>query len=592
MKTLKHLLISLLFISMFHSIHAATITWLGGDGEWEVASNWDSGTEPDNDDIVIIPSGNVTIESYGTASNILIQNGSLNVQGSLVVGINQVGPNGDIKAIEVMSGASLSNQGLIVVYENSNIGNGYLIFNDGNLINEVNGHIYLSGTSHSGIHNYINASITNHGYIEMENVKSGVYCIPNMYNYGAMDIECTNTSVAVRSLFYNGTLASLTTNNLISVDQSGTVSNYGEINIDINANTGSAINSDGIWTNQVSSNLEILGNFSTGIYTFGTFRNKGNILIENNELYVSAIIMDGLFVNHQKGTINTQTSYGIASAGSCLNYGVWNMTSPAIGGVRSAYINSGSFNNRPKGKLLMDDLLQLSSGTTFNNQGHMFMTDINNQNGINGTFNNTGSLNDLHGNLPVINNQSIIVEPTNQPLQANVPMSNILNIGSNPGATVLAWYTTPTGSTLAGSYNSSTNTFTPNNNAIGLSSLWVRTRINTGGVTRRHEIKLSQPVQSKVHNHQDQEVADKHDQQFDINVFPNPTSDRIEVISSYNEYLNVSLIDLHGRIIIQKTSNDVSCIIELPSDIPNGTYYVIAQARKGESVKKQIRVIR
>lgn len=51
-----HLLTTLLFFLIL-SLHATTITWLGGNAAWDDASQWDTGTVPSYGDDVIIPNG-------------------------------------------------------------------------------------------------------------------------------------------------------------------------------------------------------------------------------------------------------------------------------------------------------------------------------------------------------------------------------------------------------------------------------------------------------------------------------------------------------------------------------------------------------
>ena len=45
-KTLVNLIILLLVLGFSGNLSGATITWIGGDGNWGTASNWDLGQVP------------------------------------------------------------------------------------------------------------------------------------------------------------------------------------------------------------------------------------------------------------------------------------------------------------------------------------------------------------------------------------------------------------------------------------------------------------------------------------------------------------------------------------------------------------------
>lgn len=586
-----------MLILLISNSYSSTVTWTGGSGDWENASNWDTGNLPTYDDSVIIPSGIVKIYNYATARNIHIQGGVLKVFGDLILQVDQALPGGHLNALRIDAGTSFYNTGVVVMLEYAYVpGLGKLIHNYGDFENDTKGYIYLNGQSYTGIHNQSAASFINRGQLEMQNMQSGIYSLSPCNNYGSIDIESTSHSLYIRDDFYASSSSTIGVNNIINVTSTGNMNNYGDIDVDSNGSPTYGIQMSGIWNSQSNSSVTVSGNYGTGIScsSGSTFRNRGLLTVESEQLYTTALSIAGFFVNHQSGTITTQSSYGVGVSGSGLNYGTWHMTSPNIGGVRSIN-NSGSFNNRPKGKLYMDHIIKVNPGSTFNNQGHMFSSYIYNQTAINGTFNNTGCLNDLHGKLPAINNSSIIVEPLNASPQVNVPIANALYLGNSLGATVLAWYTTASGNTLAGSYNSSTNTFTPNANAVGLSSLYVRTRINIGGVTRRHEIQFDDPVialsQNESHEIQNQETFTSS-----ISTYPNPATDYI-IVSDTNkqsQLSTISLINLGGRIVYSADcDNREKCIIHIPENIQNGLYFIrVNNKAGGMSETRTIKVFR
>jgi RHS repeat-associated protein len=86
----------LLFITLavlLRSSHAATVTWIGGDGDWSTPANWDSGALPKNTDDVIIDqpgqlqithsSGIHTVHSLRCEENLLISAGTISVSAGL-----------------------------------------------------------------------------------------------------------------------------------------------------------------------------------------------------------------------------------------------------------------------------------------------------------------------------------------------------------------------------------------------------------------------------------------------------------------------------------------------------------------------------
>ena len=590
-------LISLLFtINSF----ANTLTWTGGNGDWEDADKWDLGVVPDTDDIAIIPSGMVSIDGIAHVNEIILEGGELKVNGSLVVQPTIANSLGQYHGIEIQSNASFINNGLTVLIETIPVnGIARLIFNNGICINNEKGYIYMEGENFYGIHNYASGQFTNRGEIDIIDIENGIFSVSDIYNYGDIEISSTSTSITLQNLFYNASNAVLSTNNLISITNNALLNNFGEIEIDFeNTFQGTAISIGGKLTSQNYSNISIEGAFVDAlfIHTNGETRIKGNLQIQSVSPYSSALYLEGLFVNHQRGTINVSSGIGITvtPTGSCLNYGNWINTDAANGASRSLKVE-GSFNNRPKGRLTFENNIVTTPGSTLNNQGHMFLQHNEDLDDIDGNFNNTACLNDLNGKIvSSINNLSIIVEPIQVTPEVNTPLPNALNLGTNLGATVLGWYTSATGNTLAGSYNSSTNTFTPNANAVGLSSVFVRTRINAGGITRRHELKFAAPIQFSITpNHYPNLIQEGF--KTSISTYPNPAMNQLSVSTNENYELgDIKLINISGQLILNKyCDNSKNCDLEFSKDIPNGIYYLYINDKTGsmQSVE-QIKIFR
>lgn len=90
MKTSRILFNVLCFIFISHFLCAGTVTWIGGNGDWDVSTNWDTGIIPTALDDVIIPNGVVKLRKgdVAFAHTVHVQAGArLNVYylGSLII---------------------------------------------------------------------------------------------------------------------------------------------------------------------------------------------------------------------------------------------------------------------------------------------------------------------------------------------------------------------------------------------------------------------------------------------------------------------------------------------------------------------------
>jgi len=585
-------------------MHAAVVTWVGGVGNWEDDSNWDSGQVPNWDDGVVINSGTATLNNYAQANYVHLDGGNLDVVGTLYltpdVGWypNSVSP---FRGLVVEEGSIFNNYGASLIVESGPVsGTGYLLYCDGEMTNHTNGFLFMQGDNCTGLKTYIHAeTIDNDGEIIMSFVKSGMSLFTPFRNFGNIEIGCEDLAIENKENFYSAIYSTLETNGRIVNHAGATWNQFGDVEVHYTSSgTSSPVSMNGLFEIQNSGHLIIDGShYATQVKSGGTLRVRGRMDIHNEKQFSSAISISGFMVNHQKGVISTQGYYGVNnhSGTDTRNFGTWYIDDPQ-GAHWCSLWNTGVFSNRPKGKLYIEGRLNLKPGSTFNNQGHMFVLDDYNHQDISAVFNNTGTLNDVHDRLGSIsNNASYRVHKMPGPFTVGVPVSNILDKGSAPGASVLNFYTTPTGNVIAGTYVNATNSFTPNINSAGLTSLYVRTRINTGGVTRRHELIVENGINSNPSPLvQQNENADLYSN-AELSIAPNPVQSEFSLhlkniepaTFKYSIYSSVGQLESSG------TLNANQSTVELPNFLPSGLYFLNVYDYEGRPIAtEQIRVLR
>jgi len=601
MKALKLSLVFGILCLTLSSSDAAVFNWLGGNGVWNDGNNWDLGTVPTESDGVIISSGTVFIYDSAEANYIHLNGGNLEVHGSLYMepDIPWYGINTVVRGIMIESSSSFDNYGKTAIVEpaNSNVSADH-IFCNGSLTNHADAYLYATGPNRKALHSYFQATtIYNYGKMIFEDLDYGMYLLAPFENYGDLFIEASNMGLYNRSDIKTYTASTNDIVGRVNCSSSSTWHHYGELEVNYITNTNTAawilsghfeIHNDAI--------VDISGSHKGMIVSsLGTFRNRGGFNISNDQMTTPTLQNEGFFVNHQKGVINSKGHYGVfnLTGAEVRNFGTWYMNELTSGSL-ATILNVGVFSNRPKGKLYLEGKMNLSQGN-FNNQGHMFALDDVAHLSLVG-FNNTGTLNDVHDRISGITNPSYRVHKISGPLTQGVPYSNFLDQGTNPGALVLNVYTTASGSVLAGTYNSSTNTFTPNANAVGLNSLFVRTRIITGGVTRRHELIVENgiqsnpsPLQSNIHPNPKSFTTTK------VSLAPNPMQSEftINVDLEDSEPLRFHIFNMMGQLESKGFISHRSQRIQLPEQMASGMYILRLSNTVGEILAtKNLRVVR
>src|ERR1017187_5075891 len=84
-----------LFLTFLPALHGATVTWVGGSGDWNTATNWSTGLLPGTNDNVVIgagasitvthSSGTHTVNSVQSQQAVVLSGGSLTASNSVQV---------------------------------------------------------------------------------------------------------------------------------------------------------------------------------------------------------------------------------------------------------------------------------------------------------------------------------------------------------------------------------------------------------------------------------------------------------------------------------------------------------------------------
>ncbi len=143
--------------------------------------------------------------------------------------------------------------------------------------------------------------------------------------------------------------------------------------------------------------------------------------------------------------------------------------------------------------------------------------------------------------------------------------------GSN--GTGLMWYTTETAGT------STTTAPTPDTSTVGSTSYWVSSTNDSGCESERSEI---------VVNVEETLGVNDFNLLSNITVYPNPTNGVLQVSNRNGIVLQLSIYDINGRLLLNKTSNQEINTIDI-STFSNGIYVLKMSTDFGEITKRVIK---
>ncbi len=336
--------------------------WVGGTGDWNVASNWNPTGVPTSTDDVTVYSGDVTISTVASAKSLVIGNaiftiasaGALTIDGAAYYGLRN-------------NGGTVVNNGVIAVLNSTRNG----ILNQGGNSFTNNGDITISGTTgfYHGIQNQ--ATFDNAGTLSIDNTSNadGINNFPgtSFTNSGTINIATSLT------IGYNG------------IQNQGAFDNTSTGIIQIGTAGGTGTNRSGL--------LNVSG---------ATFTSAGTINIDKAGMSASFVALDN------KGTF---TLTGSINIGSEVFSGIKNTSTFTASPSSSIII--GMLSNTPilnsMGTMTMDGMIEIEGNTVANTPGinNMAQFDVNDFNATiivkgsagpaisnkgDATFNNSGTI--------------------------------------------------------------------------------------------------------------------------------------------------------------------------------------------------------
>lgn len=295
------ILIFLIFISF--SAQSATVTWDGeaGDHLWTNGSNWDTDIVPNIFDDVII-NGNTgfigltdevfckSLTILSTSELILFPGGAIEVDGSSDIGI------------VLNSNATLTNEGFITIQNAQGSGlvsSSAIIENSGTIsIQNVN----LSGVASKYGIDASGGTITNSS--------DGEIMITAVNGVGATQYGLRLVSSAVLNNFGDIDISNSDSGGITSTSE---INNFG--NILMNSIGDRGMSSTGDLNNEVSGRIDLTDIGDIGIFSFlGMFNNFGEVNIANT--VASAFVCNSTFINSGSISLFNGDSHGIFVGGS------------------------------------------------------------------------------------------------------------------------------------------------------------------------------------------------------------------------------------------------------------------------------------
>jgi len=617
-----------------NALLAVTVTWTGaGSGNrWSTSANWDTGFVPGSSDDVIIPAGSGLVRfnySNRRARSVTIRTGStlriLNnrtlrlINTGVSTGIFNEGTlevNGTIE-VENTTSTGIFNDGTLVNSGRIRIENQglYGIRNDGVLENVGSGKIeFLNGGSQEAL-STINGSLLNEGTLVFMAGGNG-----RGMSIGD-DFENTPTGLILYEdgntgrLLINGN--GITNDGLIRFENSAypyyliylqgvtrfTNSRAGRMEIEgCVGYAGLAVAAGSVFENRGYLNFsDFSPALNTGISISPTSRvtnHKGATMIFENVFTV--VDCDGSFYNY--GDIDVfGGTYGLTVSGGMVNYtgGAMNLEDVTLG---IKVISSGGFYNKGGSILLTDigtydiqndgDFYNTNCGFiegdnrilndgTFKNDAWMSYPDFGGFHLASSLIVNTGIILDPHGRFAgAIDNYEVRVTSLTNP-QANVPYPNVFDVAGITTSYIGSFYLDPARTQYAGSYNYSTNTYTPNSAAIGATRLYAKAA--QGNCTRIIEIQINGSVQPLINEEPEgglmafRKKKDKETELQNLKSFPNPTSGFFQTLLPSMEAATYDLqvLNTQGQVIAHQEGLVGSQeVLEFDlQDAPAGVYW-------------------
>ena len=386
--------IALVVLSIQSNVAQTTYSWVGGNGNWNLATNWSPNGVPTSSDNVLITTGGtytVTLDVDATIADITVGGATGGFQAFLMNG----------RALTVNGTATISDSGKVSLTNSTVTGPGTLT-NLGTMT--VSGGTFNINIENEGLITFNGASSLNNDF---SNQPNSTFIISSHYAAGAtlkvVDGLTNNGMIEFVSSYPNsyGTLE-LTSGTLVN-ESGGTIqssSGFSRIFAPLD-NRGSMILNRNMEINKESAthsnsgSIEVnLGNFSlkqTG--TDPSFTSTGTITVESARI----LTIDGGTFNFSSGNLDLKGSFSIEDA--MINFTPAFINKEILSIKNSELTCGSSFTNQNKLTLTNSTI---NGGATFFNQDNVTV--------LNGIFNmnldNAGSM--TFNGLTSLNNDLMI----------------------------------------------------------------------------------------------------------------------------------------------------------------------------------------
>ncbi|MFN8338738.1 MAG: putative metal-binding motif-containing protein [Saprospiraceae bacterium] len=486
-------LVSLVTLTFIHQAKAATISWDGGgnDNLWSNATNWDCNCLPTATDDAEIPS------MFTTATVII----DINVNVISVHSYANIIVNSSI-SVTTSGNFSMANGADLTINTTANVDVDDLVLTS---VSHSSGQVWNSDFNNLG-------TITATSIHIFESCDPGYPCFTTMTNHGTCHttsggIHFDNRTQVINHTVMNlegenGILMGLLATNSSFVNNGNFLSNtYNRFRNTTNSTTGFMTFND-----FPNSYNPITFEYEGPCQVFGDFNNQGAIILSNPQAgafygiqveptatFTSTGTLGATAARHpiqNKGICQIDGTSYFASIESVYQAGIENNATFNIGNSANTFACNTNFRNYTSGILTIAECKHLSLKTLYNQgsatnngvitfdptSGNVSITQL-------GTFSNNGIM--INCLYPVIltsgENNGIFTQRVMGQKCANFPINNFIsgdkiNIINGPTSGI---FTDIGLTTSAGSFDWSTNTFTPNAACVGLSQLFIQIQDGT-----------------------------------------------------------------------------------------------------------------
>jgi hypothetical protein len=357
----------------------------------------------------------------------------------------------------------------------------------------------------------------------------------------------------------------------------------------------------GIWNRGTFQNLES-GYLDIDHATWVGISNDANaVFLNRSDLVIShglqlGIANEGTFQNTNDASLTIQdtpyTSLQNSPGASFLNQGsqVNLLAGPGNG---KDIANSGEILNEQCGEIRSFREIENTTSGEFVNKAWLFSA-YDDLHEIEGDLFNYGVIVDEFDAFAQASyfNLGIRIHQIPGTVEAGLAISDVIDLGTFNNVNFLGWYTSVQGTTSAGNFYANYNSFTPNGNAVGLSTLYIHLELDydQSCTPLMVPVQFENPIQGN--NGPRPRSITSPSERISIEVYPNPTSNllRVEVPRSPSEQI-ATLVTSTGQAIRQETiPAEIDTTVEWDvHNLPSGIYSLkIEGALKGASINQVV----